>query len=215
MKLTTNCTETPSTNHYQMMTQTNKPNKIQISSRGNDNSHSNTMFNSSRTVLGRRGLERLDLLLLVIEALDLNGSQGMLWTSSKIGLSAQFPNQVELWKCRCHNPLRKATRRGALGSDETNSLILLVCSMAERVYPLLRQLISSKEPNGQNQQRWDKFSKRLNDLISERLNNRRGAVQKLLSLDWSDSQIRQLIVTLAFSTGRGGVERLRASLLEI
>ena len=30
--------------------------------------------------LGRRGVERLDLLLLTIEALDLNGGEAMLWS---------------------------------------------------------------------------------------------------------------------------------------
>ena len=169
---------------------------------------------SSKTVLGRRGLERLDLLLLVVEALDLNGSQGMLWTSNKLGLQAQFPNHVELWKSRCHNPLRKANRRGPIDSTESEALILLICSMAERLYPSLRQLISSNEPSKQQQDRWNMFFERLLDLIGERFNNRRGAVQKLLNLESTDALIRQLIVTLAFSAGAGGVDRLRAYLLD-
>ena len=47
--------------------------------------------------LSRRGVERLDLLLLTIEALDLNGGEAMVWTSQQMGLHAQFPNRVELW----------------------------------------------------------------------------------------------------------------------
>ena len=96
----------------------------------------------SNLVLGRRALERLDLLLIVVEALDLNGSQGMLWTAKKVGLDNHFPNHVEIWKYRCHNPLRKATRRGLLATSDSNALILLICCMSERLYPLLRQLIS-------------------------------------------------------------------------
>ncbi|WP_320667676.1 DUF3038 domain-containing protein [Prochlorococcus sp. MIT 1307] len=165
-------------------------------------------------VLGRRALERLDLLLLVIEALDLNGSQGMLWTSNKIGLSTLFPNQVEIWKRRCHNPLRKATRRGTLSSTETNALILLICTMSERLYPNLRQLISSNEPEIENKKRWDVFIERLKDLIEERLNRRRGAVQKLLELKSSDLAVRRLILTLAFCVGPSAVERLQISLLD-
>ena len=64
--------------------------------------------------LSRRGVERLDLLLLTIEALDLNGGEAMVWTSQQLGLQAQFPNRVELWKRRCHNPLRRTTRRDQL-----------------------------------------------------------------------------------------------------
>ena len=42
--------------------------------------------------LSRRGVERLDMLLLTIEALDLNGGEAMVWTSQQMGLQAQFPN---------------------------------------------------------------------------------------------------------------------------
>ena len=175
----------------------------------------NHSYLSSKRELGRRGLERLDLLLLAIEALDLNGSQGMLWTSQKLGLESHFPNHVELWKCRCHNPLRKATRRGPLKKTESDGLVLLICSMSERLYPRLRQLISSNEPSSQNQEQWNLLKQRFSDLIEERFNIRRGAVQKLLGPNNSDLVIRQLVRTLAFSVGSGGVERLQASLLDI
>ena len=90
--------------------------------------------------LSRRGVERLDLLLLSIEALDLNGGEAMVWTSQQMGLQAQFPNRVELWKRRCHNPLRRTTRRDQLDPVDAESLICLVCAMAERLYPMLHQL---------------------------------------------------------------------------
>ena len=57
-------------------------------------------------------LERLDLMLLAVEALDLNGGEAMVWMSEQLGFSGLFPNRVELWKRRCHNPLRRTTRRG-------------------------------------------------------------------------------------------------------
>ena len=62
-------------------------------------------------VLNRRGLERLDFLLLTVEALDLNGGEAMLWMTKQLGYAALFPNRVELWKRRCTNPLRRSTRR--------------------------------------------------------------------------------------------------------
>ena len=91
--------------------------------------------------LSRRGVERLDLLLLTIEALDLNGGEAMVWTSQQMGLQAQFPNRVELWKRRCHNPLRRTTRRDQLNPVDAESLICLVCAMADRLYPMLHQLL--------------------------------------------------------------------------
>jgi hypothetical protein len=40
--------------------------------------------------------------------------EAMLWLSNNLGLSDRFPNRVELWKRRCHNPMRRACRRGGL-----------------------------------------------------------------------------------------------------
>ena len=61
----------------------------------------------------RRGMERLDLLLLAIEALDLHGSEAMVWSCEQLQLQEAFPDRVALWKSRCRNPLRRASRRGA------------------------------------------------------------------------------------------------------
>ena len=164
--------------------------------------------------LGRRGVERLDLLLLTIEALDLNGGEAMLWTSKQMGLNAQFPNRVELWKRRCHNPLRRSTRRDQLNPIDAESLICLVCAMAERIYPTLRQLLSSREPDQLTQQRWHLLDERLRDLIEERMNPRRGAVMRLLDPETSSTIQRQMINTLALVAGPGGIDRLRATLLD-
>ena len=165
-------------------------------------------------VLGRRGMERLDLLLLTVESLDFNGGEAMLWATQQLGFEHLFPNRVELWKRRCYNPLRRTTRRGHLGSAETEALIRLLCAMADRLYPMLHQLLSSREPEDLTSQRWALLDQRLRDLISERFNLRRGAVQRLLSQDQTASIQRQLVFTLALAAGPGGVDRLRASLLD-
>ena len=165
-------------------------------------------------VLGRRGMERLDLLLLTVESLDFNGGEAMLWATQQLGFESLFPNRVELWKRRCHKPLRRSTRRGRLGSAETEALIRLLCSMADRLYPMLHQLLSSREPADLSKQRWALVDQLLRDLIAERFNLRRGAVQRLLSSDHSASIQRQLVFTLALAAGPGGVDRLRASLLD-
>ena len=164
--------------------------------------------------LGRRGVDRLDLLLLTIEALDLNGGEAMLWTSQQMGLQTQFPNRVELWKRRCHNPLRRTTRREAMDPVDAESLICLVCAMAERLYPMLHQLLSSREPDQLTQQRWQLLDERLRDLIEERMNPRRGAVVRLLDPEISGVIQRQLISSLALVAGPGGIDRLRATLLD-
>jgi hypothetical protein len=164
--------------------------------------------------LPRRGLERLDLLLLCVEALDLNGGEAMVWLSAQLGFSELFPNRVELWKRRCANPLRRATRRGQLQSAETDALIRILCAMAERLYPMLRQLLSSSEAEPVTAERWALFQGRLSDLVAERLNLRRGAVQRLLEPVDGPKLARQLVRSLSLTVGVGGFERLKASLLD-
>ena len=163
-------------------------------------------------VLNRRGLERLDFLLLTVEALDLNGGEAMLWMTKQLGYAALFPNRVELWKRRCTNPLRRSTRRTSLNSVEIDALIRVVCAMADRLYPMLHQLLSSREPAELTAQRWGLVDQRLRDLIEERMNLRRSAVQRLLDRNQAAPLQRQMVLTLALAAGPGGAERLRASL---
>jgi hypothetical protein len=166
------------------------------------------------TRLPRRGLERLDLLLLCLEALDLNGGESMVWMSEQLGFTGLFPNRVELWKRRCHNPLRRHTRRGDLDPAETDALIRILCAAADRLYPMLRALLASAEPEMVREQRWSLFETRFHDLVQERMNPRREGVQRLIHPQRGAQQRRQLIRSLTLATGVGGFERLRASLCD-
>ena len=169
---------------------------------------------NSNSKLGRKALERMDLLLLTVESLDLNGSQSMLYSTKELGLDDIIPNSVELWKKRSLNPLRKSCRRGSLSCKDLEAMILLICRLAERIYPILRQLLSSKEPKDLNDQRWNIVMERFSDLVEERFNTRRGAVKKMLYQTEAYSFTRQNIITLALCTGIGGVDRLQAYLLD-
>ena len=165
-------------------------------------------------VLSRRGLERLDLLLLCAEALDLNGGEAMVWLSEEMGLTDLFPNRVELWKRRCSNPLRRTTRRDLLSEAEADGLIRILNALADRLYPMLRSLLSSAEPPQLSEQRWALFRSRLQDLLQERFNPRRGGVQRLLDPQQGPELCRELIQTMALSAGPGGFARLKASLMD-
>ena len=164
--------------------------------------------------LSRRGLERLDLLLLCAEALDLNGGEAMVWLSEEMGLTDLFPNRVELWKRRCSNPLRRTTRRDLPTEAEADGLIRILNALAERLYPMLRSLLSSAEPPQLSEQRWALFRGRLQELLKERFNPRRGGVQRLLDPQEGPLLCRDLIQTMALSAGPGGFARLKASLMD-
>lgn len=164
--------------------------------------------------LPRRGLERLDLMLLCMEALDLNGGEAMVWMSEQLGYGGLFPNRVELWKRRCHNPLRRICRRGEVPVDETDALIRILCVMADRLYPMLRSLLSSSEPEAVASERWALFQGRLLELVQERMNPRRSGVQKLLDPRDGAAQRLQLVQGLSLCAGHGGFERIKASLMD-
>jgi hypothetical protein len=169
---------------------------------------------SPARALSRRGVERLDLLLLCAEALDLNGGEAMVWLSEEMGFTHLFPNRVELWKRRCYNPLRRTTRRGVLQEQETDALIRILNALADRLYPMVRSLLSSAEPPQITAQRWLLFRSRLEELIRERFNLRRGAVQNLLDPEQGQALCHQLIQAMALSAGPGGFDRLKASLMD-
>jgi hypothetical protein len=178
-----------------------------------DTSETELQEGSSRP-LPRRGLERLDLMLLCMEALDLNGGEAMVWLSEQLGYGGLFPNRVELWKRRCHNPLRRTCRRGEVPASETDALIRILCVMADRLYPMLRSLLSSSEPEAVVTDRWELFQRRLAELVQERMNPRRSGVQKLLDPTDGAAQRMQLIQGLSLCAGHGGFDRIKASLMD-
>ena len=173
------------------------------------------MFISGKSnVLGRKGLEKLDLLFIVAESIDINCGEALLTISKELGLEETFPNRVELWKFRCHNPLRKTSRRGLLKTKDSDALIRLLCSIVERLYPVIHQLLSSNEPQSISNQRWRLFENRFKELITNRFNTRLAFVQNILNSENCNSLIRELVIILSLSSGSSGFDRLRASLLD-
>ncbi len=154
---------------------------------------------------------KLDFLILVIETLQINATDSILLKAKDIGLSNHFCSRVLFWKMRCSNPLRNTYSFTALSSEQINSLVELISSMAENLYPLIRQLLSSKESKTLNEERWALFTTRLKSLIRERMNVQRSYISILLSEN-NNKYFRELLVILSLSCGEGGANRLKASL---
>ncbi len=112
---------------------------------------------------------------------------------------------------RCSNPLRNTYSFTSLSPDQIDSLVELISSMAGNLYPLIRQLLSTKESKTLNQERWSLFNKRLKSLIRERMNTNRSYISTLL-LDDNNQFFRDLLVILSLSCGTGGANRLKASM---
>ncbi len=167
----------------------------------------------TRKKISRKAYERLDLMLLAIEAIDIKGHQVIISAVEALGLEKDFPNLVEVWKFRCQNPLRKTPERAFASNEKIHSLIILLSFLSDYFYPRIRQLLSSKEPADENEKRWNEYKLRLNDLISERMNTGRAAIKRYLQ-GYDQSFYKDLIIGLALSSGTGGVHRLHSSLLD-
>ncbi len=154
---------------------------------------------------------KLDFLILVIETLQINAADSLLLKAKDIGLSDDYSSRVQLWKMRCSNPLRNTYTFASLSFEQIDSFVELISAMAEKLYPLIRQLLSSKESKTLNQERWSIFSTRLKSLIRERMNNQRSYISTLLNED-NNNFFRELLVILSLSCGEGGRQRLKASL---
>ena len=154
---------------------------------------------------------KLDFLILVIETLQINATEYLFLKAKNIGLSDEFTSRVQFWKIRCSNPLRKSYTFSSLSSEQIDSLVELISSMADNLYPLIRQLLSSKESKTLNQERWYLFSSRLKSLITERMNVKRSYITSLINDD-KHEYFRELLVILSLSCGKGGACRLKASL---
>ncbi len=154
---------------------------------------------------------KLDFLILVIETLQINATDSLLLKAKDFGLSDDFSSRVKFWKIRCSNPLRNTYTLSSLSSQQIDSLVELISSMAENLYPLIRQLLSSKESKTLNQERWSLFTTRLKSLIRERMNIQRSYIATLLSED-NNEFFRQLLIILSLSGGPAGAKRLKASL---
>ena len=165
----------------------------------------------SNCVISNDAPRKLDFLILVIETLQINATDSLLLKAKDIGLSDDFSSRVQFWKMRCSNPLRNTHSITSLSSEQIDSLVELISSMADNLYPLIRQLLSSKESKTLNQERWSLFSKRLKSLIRERMNIQRSYIAALLNDD-NNEFFRELLVILSLSCGKGGANRLKASL---
>ena len=170
-----------------------------------------TDMRSINCIIAKDAPKKLDFLILVLETLQINATDSLLMKAKQRGLSEDFSDRVKFWKMRASNPLRKSYAFSTLKSDQIDSLVELISLMAENLYPLIRQLLSSKESTTVNKKRWFLFSSRLKSLIRERMNLQRAYIASLLC-DESNVFFRELLIILSLSCGEGGANRLRASM---
>ena len=168
---------------------------------------------SKGTRISREALQRLDLLLLALETIDLNGAESLYSLSGKLNLNKVIPNKVTIWKLRNNNPMRNSFNNNNIKLEEFEALIKLTAEMAKFLYPYIRQILESRDDLVKNPKPWNQFKNRYIELISERFNTNSMKVKRLLDPSSNDEVFIKIILTLAFCISDDGFLKLRTTLL--
>ena len=163
--------------------------------------------------VSRKAIEKLDLLLLILETIDLNGIQSLYALSNKLNLNNVLPNKVTIWKLRNNNPLRKSYVKNNIKIDQIDALIKITVEMSRYLYPYIRELLKSKEDLEKNSYIWDDFNNRFIELIKERFNVDSMRVKKLLNQTKNDEIIIKSLLTLSLCISNQGCQKLKNLLL--
>ena len=172
-----------------------------------------TVLNRGNQV-SRKSIEKLDLLLLILETIDLNGIQSLYALSNSLDLNNVLPNKVTIWKLRNNNPLRKSFIKNNIKLDEFDALIKITAEMSKFLYPYIREILKSKEDYN-NIDIWNDFQKRFIELINERMNINSMRVKKILNQTKNDEIIIKSLLILALCISNDGYIKLRNFLLYI
>jgi hypothetical protein len=168
-------------------------------------------------VCPRRTRQQIDLLLL---ALDLGGSEAILWASKELGLQEIIKNRVLVWRLRATNPLRRNSQRRPLSVAEAKAMVLIICHLTKQLTAIIRQLLLAYEQLTEKQLSFD-HSPRLTSYLERfrahfraRMNPKRAAVIAINDDEKLDQLALSLLGQLLFCTGTAGTQRLWSSLFD-
>ncbi len=168
-----------------------------------------------------RTQQKIDLILLAIEALELGSSEYMLATAKELNLQEIIKNRVVLWRLRCTNPWRRSYTRNALELKEAKALVVIASHRTRQLTVLIRQLLLAEQQMREkglpleNHFRLSEYLERFRVHFRSRMNPRRAKVATYLS---SEEELNELALSLLsqllFCTGTVGMQRLWISLFD-
>ena len=164
--------------------------------------------------VSRQSIEKLDLLLIILETIDLNGIQSLYALSNRLDLNDVLPNKVTIWKLRNNNPLRKSYVNNNIKINEFDALIKITVEMSRYLYPYIREILKSKEDPKENSVIWNDFNNRFTELIKERFNVESIRVIKLLNQEENNEIIIKSLLTLSLCISKQGYQKLKNYLFD-
>ncbi len=163
--------------------------------------------------LSRESIQRLDILLLTLETIDINGIQSLYSISNKLNLNSVLSSKIIIWKLRNNNPMRKSYVNNNITLGEFEALTKVACEMSKYLYPYIRNILQSREDYDESPATWNNFKNRFMELIYERFNINSMKVKKLLDPNLNDEIIIKSLLTLALCNSEEGYQKLRKTLL--
>jgi Protein of unknown function (DUF3038) len=165
--------------------------------------------------------QRLDLILLALEALELGASEKMLVAAKELELGEIIKHRVILWNLRRTNPWRRSRSRSAMSIDEAKALTVVACSRSRQLTVPIRQLLLAEQQIRQKRLpleqhfRLSEYLERFRAHFRSRMNPRRARVA---AYNANDRELNELALSLLnqllFCTGTAGMQRLWMSLFD-
>lgn len=165
--------------------------------------------------------QRIDLILLAIEALEVGSATKMLESAESLGLQSLIPHTLALWRLRCTNPWRRSYNRNPLTLEQAKALVAIAYAQAKPLNVPIRQLLIAERqmrakqlPVGTNFLLSD-YLDQFRSHFSSRMNPRRAKVSILLGSEPAMNDFALgLLNQLLFCTGTIGMQRLWISLFD-
>jgi hypothetical protein len=168
----------------------------------------------------RRTRWDIDLLLVALEALDLNGGETMLAAIQEMQLQSVIAHRVALWRLRCSNPFRRFSSRQPLTLEQAKALAVIICNLARRQTVSIRQLLLVYDQLKAQQLSPDShislgdYLERFRRHFRSRMNLKRSALSIYSTNEQLNALALRLLRQLLFCTGTAGAQRIWASLFD-
>ena len=172
-------------------------------------------FLISKKKISKSAIERLDLLILALETIDLNASESLFSISNKLNFEHIFPSKISIWHLRIKNPMRKSFSNKNINFDDFDALVRVTSEMSKYLYPYIRAILDSKDSKDLKPELWNDFKNRFKELIEERFNTKSIRVQNLTDNSKNDILYSRMLLTLSLSISEDGYIRLKNLLLQL
>lgn len=168
-----------------------------------------------------RTKQRIDLLLLALEALELGASEKMLAAANENGLTDIIKHRVGLWSLRRTNPWRRSHARRPLKVTEAKVLVALAGMRSRELMVDIRKLLLAEQKLREkglpieSEFYLSEYLERFRAHFRSRMNPRRARVAAYNANDQDLNELAlSLLNQLLFCTGTAGLQRLWMSLFD-